>query len=78
MIDEQRLQAAHAVVSDTVAAGARLVAGGTYDGLLYRPTVLADVPLTARAYREEIFGPVAPVVPFHNLDEAVRLATGTE
>lgn len=78
MIDEHQLQAAHAVVNDTVAAGARLVAGGTYEGLLYRPTVLADVPLTARAYREEIFGPVAPVVPFRDLDEAVRLATGTE
>ncbi|TCR26178.1 benzaldehyde dehydrogenase [Streptomyces sp. BK205] len=78
MIDEQQLQAAHSVVNDTVAAGARLVAGGTYEGLLYRPTVLTDVPLTARAYLEEIFGPVAPVVPFHDLEEAVRLATGTE
>ncbi|MDH6219558.1 benzaldehyde dehydrogenase [Streptomyces pseudovenezuelae] len=78
MIDERQLQAAHAIVTDSVAAGARLAAGGTYEGLFYRPTVLADVPLEARAYTEEIFGPVAPVVPFHNLDEAVRLATDTE
>ena len=40
--------------------------------------MLADVPLTAPAYAEEIFGPVAPVVAFADLDEAVRLAGGTE
>ncbi len=37
--------------------------------------MLADVPVTSRAYTEEIFGPVAPVVPFSDLDEAVRLAS---
>ncbi|MFF4586038.1 aldehyde dehydrogenase family protein [Streptomyces sp. NPDC001388] len=78
MIDERQLLAAHSVVTDTLAAGARLAAGGTYEGLVYRPTVLADVPLTGRAYTEEIFGPVAPVVAFQDLDEAVRLATDTE
>ncbi|WP_327698489.1 aldehyde dehydrogenase family protein [Streptomyces sp. NBC_00459] len=78
MIDERQLQAAHSVVTDSLAAGARLAAGGTYEGLVYRPTVLADVPLDARAYTEEIFGPVAPVVAFQDLDEVVRLATDTE
>lgn len=78
MIDEKQLLAAHSVVTDSVAAGARLAAGGTYEGLVYRPTVLADVPLTARAYAEEIFGPVAPVVAFKDLDEAARLAADSE
>ncbi|MER5795220.1 benzaldehyde dehydrogenase [Streptomyces sp. NPDC001980] len=78
MIDERQLQAAHSIVTDSVASGARLAAGGTYEGLFYRPTVLADVPLDARAYAEEIFGPVAPVVSFQDLEEAVRLATDTE
>ncbi|WP_063065769.1 aldehyde dehydrogenase family protein [Nocardia violaceofusca] len=78
MIDQRQLQATHAVVSESLAAGARLAAGGTHEGLFYRPTVLADVPLTARAYAEEIFGPVAPVVAFHDLDEAARLASNTE
>src|SRR5262249_19248827 len=49
-----------------------------YDRLLYRPTVLADVPLAARAYQEEIFGPVAPIVAFIDIDEAAQLAAGTE
>ncbi|WP_405533876.1 aldehyde dehydrogenase family protein [Streptomyces sp. NBC_00075] len=78
MIDEGQLRAVHAVVSDSVTTGARLVAGGTHEGLFYRPTVLADVPLTARAYAEEIFGPVAPVVTFQDLDEAARLASDSE
>ncbi|MFD4602378.1 benzaldehyde dehydrogenase [Streptomyces sp. NPDC058464] len=78
MIDDRQLRSAHAIVTDSVAAGARLAAGGTFEGLFYRPTVLADVPLTARAYAEEIFGPVAPVVAFRDLDEAARLAADTE
>ena len=40
--------------------------------------MLSDVPLTAPAYAQEIFGPVAPVVAFSTLDEAVALANGTE
>ena len=78
LIDSGQLDQVHRIVTDSADAGARIAAGGSYEGLFYRPTVLADVPLTARAYTEEIFGPVAPVVPFRDLDEAVRLAAGTE
>ena len=48
------------------------------DGNFYAPTVLADVPSDARIYREEIFGPVAPVSTFETDDEAVRMANDTE
>lgn len=78
LIDEGQLQKVHAVVQDTVAAGARLLAGGTHDGLLYRPTVLADVPLDSPAFTEEIFGPVAPIVAYDTLDEAVDLINASE
>jgi benzaldehyde dehydrogenase (NAD) len=78
IIDANQRDNIHRVVTSTVDAGAHLAAGGTYDGLFYRPTVLTDVPLTAPAYAEEIFGPVAPVVPFRDADEAARLASGTE
>jgi len=78
LIDAGQRDRVHGIVTDSVEAGARLAAGGTYEGLLYRPTVLTGVPLTAPAYADEIFGPVAPVVPFHDLDEAARLAAGTE
>jgi benzaldehyde dehydrogenase (NAD) len=49
-------------------------AGGTYSELFYRPTVLADVPLSSPAFAEEVFGPVAPVVRFGTIDEAVAIA----
>ena len=75
IIDEHQRDHIHELVTSSVAAGARLVEGGTFQGLFYRPTVLADVPLDAPAYREEVFGPVAPVVPFDSIDEAVQLAS---
>lgn len=78
IIDAKQRDNIHRIVTASVDQGATLAAGGTYEGLFYRPTVLADVPLTAPAYAEEIFGPVAPVVPFASLDEAVKLTAGTE
>jgi benzaldehyde dehydrogenase (NAD) len=78
IIDSKQRDNIHRIVTASVDAGATLAAGGTYDGLFYRPTVLTDVPLHAPAYAEEIFGPVAPVVSFTSLDQAVRLASGTQ
>jgi benzaldehyde dehydrogenase (NAD) len=57
---------------------ARLAAGGTYQGLFYKPTVLADVAPAMPAYANEVFGPVAPVIRFPTADEAVKLAGDTE
>ena len=74
LIDAGQRDKVHEMVTATVAAGARLAAGGTYDGLFYRPTVLTDTPPDAPAFAEEVFGPVAPVVAFADLDEAVALA----
>ena len=78
IIDGKQRDRIHRIVTTSVEAGARLAAGGKYEGLFYRPTVLADVPRTAAAFREEIFGPVAPVVAFESIDEAVALARDTE
>jgi benzaldehyde dehydrogenase (NAD) len=77
LIDAAQRDKIHGLVTSAVAAGARLAAGGTYDNLFYRPTVLADVPLDSAAYTEEIFGPVAPVVRFDSVEEAIRLANDT-
>jgi benzaldehyde dehydrogenase (NAD) len=75
IIDARQRDHVHELVTATVAAGARLAAGGTYDGLFYRPTVLADVPTSSPGYMEEIFGPVAPITVFDTIDDAVRLAS---
>jgi succinate-semialdehyde dehydrogenase/glutarate-semialdehyde dehydrogenase len=59
-------------------AGARLVAGGgELDGRLVSPTLLADVPSDALLTREETFGPLAGVVAFDTVEDAIRLANDT-
>ncbi|GIF23681.1 benzaldehyde dehydrogenase (NAD) [Actinoplanes tereljensis] len=78
IIDARQRDAVHKIVSDTQAAGATVVAGGTYDGLFYAPTVISGVRPGMSAYDLEIFGPVAPVTTFADFDEAVELANGTE
>src|SRR3954454_1507499 len=78
VIDAGQRDRIHGLVTASVDAGARLAAGGTYEELFYRPTVLADTPVTAPAWAEEVFGPVAPIVAYENLDEAVALATASD
>ena len=65
-------------MKDTVAAGATLAAGGTFDGPFYRPTVLTGVKPGMRAFEEEVFGPVAAITSFSTEDEAVALANRSE
>jgi benzaldehyde dehydrogenase (NAD) len=78
VIDAGQRDKIHGLVTASVDRGARLAAGGTFTGLFYRPTVLADVTPEMPAYAEEVFGPVAPVARFGSLDEAAALASGTE
>jgi benzaldehyde dehydrogenase (NAD) len=78
VIDERQRDKIHALVTGTVDAGARLAAGGTFEGLFYRPTVLADVAPAMPAYAGEVFGPVAPVLRFSTADEAAKLAADSE
>ena len=74
LITQGQLERVHAIVTDTVAAGATLAAGGTYQGLFYQPTVLTGVKPGMRAFDEEIFGPVAVVTAFADDAEAAALA----
>jgi benzaldehyde dehydrogenase (NAD) len=78
IIDERERDRIHSLVTRSVAAGATLRAGGTYDGLFYRPTVLTGAGPGVPAYDNEVFGPVAPVTWFATLDEAVDLASDSE
>lgn len=77
VIDAGQRDRIHQLVTGSIRAGARLAAGGTYDELYYRPTVLADVPTGSPAYTDEVFGPVAPVVRFDSIDDVVQLAADT-
>jgi succinate-semialdehyde dehydrogenase / glutarate-semialdehyde dehydrogenase len=67
-------------VARSVAAGARVLTGGHVidgPGYYYAPTVLGDVPPTAAAAREEVFGPVAALFRVADVHEAIALANST-
>ncbi len=74
LIDARQRDRVHAIVQDSVRAGARLEAGGRYDGLFYQPTVLSGVKPGMRVFDEETFGPVANIVSYKTDAEAVALA----
>ncbi|MGH2794909.1 MAG: NAD-dependent succinate-semialdehyde dehydrogenase [Actinomycetota bacterium] len=81
LIDEKAREKVSSLVGDALERGAKAVVGaepGPGAGYFYRPTVLENVPPDARALREEIFGPVAPVASFDSEEEALAAANATE
>jgi benzaldehyde dehydrogenase (NAD) len=78
LISARQLERVDGIVKDAVAKGAVLRAGGTYENLFYKPTVLEDVKPGMRVVQEEVFGPVVAVMPFDSDEEAVALANSTE
>ena len=77
VIDTGQRDKIHQLVEASRSGGARVAAGGEYDRLFYRPTVLADVATDAPAFVEEVFGPVAPVTRFATDEEALAIAADT-
>jgi benzaldehyde dehydrogenase (NAD) len=77
VISERQATRIERIVDESVAGGARVLTGGRRDGLFYPPTVLDHVDRAMPAFTEEIFGPVAPVIPFHSEAEAVEIANDT-
>jgi benzaldehyde dehydrogenase (NAD) len=66
------------IVEASVAMGARVVEGGRYDGLFYRPTVLDGVTPRMPAFTEEIFGPVIPITVVDSEEEALALTNSQQ
>ena len=74
---QQILDDLDAQVGRSVDAGARIIAGGRRlpgNGFFYEPTVLADVPRHAAAFREETFGPLAAIIRARDVDDAIEIA----
>jgi succinate-semialdehyde dehydrogenase/glutarate-semialdehyde dehydrogenase len=70
-----------ALVESAKADGARVACGGRIAddaSFGYHPTVLVDVPFDARILKEEVFGPVAPIVRFTDADDIVRHSNNVE
>ncbi len=81
LIDQGSREKVHGLVEDAVSKGASVRTGGepvAGAGYFYPPTVLTGVTADARLLKEEVFGPVAPIVTFTDEDEAVTMANDTE
>jgi succinate-semialdehyde dehydrogenase/glutarate-semialdehyde dehydrogenase len=81
LVEEKQRTKVADLVDDAVHSGAKVLQGGESPdgpGWFYSPTVLTEVPGQVRMFREEIFGPVAPVFSFAEDDEGLAMANDTE
>jgi succinate-semialdehyde dehydrogenase/glutarate-semialdehyde dehydrogenase len=81
LANKRRLDSVTTLVDEAVARGAKVELGGTRlgeKGYFYAPTVLTNVPLDAKVMVDEPFGPIAPIIPFTDLDEALAIANSLE
>ncbi|CAG1016213.1 MAG: NAD-dependent succinate-semialdehyde dehydrogenase [Rhizobiaceae bacterium] len=81
LIDAAGLAKVEEHVSDALSKGARVLTGGARSdlgGTFYQPTVLADVKPGMKILSEETFGPVAPLIAFDTVDDAIEMANDTE
>jgi succinate-semialdehyde dehydrogenase/glutarate-semialdehyde dehydrogenase len=81
VINEKARENMQRLVDTTVAEGGSVVVGGESgagDGYFFKPTVLRNVRPDSTILREEIFGPIAPIVSFKTEDEGIALANDTE
>jgi acyl-CoA reductase-like NAD-dependent aldehyde dehydrogenase len=77
LIHEREAQRVEEWIEEARRGGARLVTGGSRQGALYAPTILADVQPTMRVAREELFGPAVVFAPYEKIEEALALANGS-
>ncbi|KAK9057656.1 hypothetical protein SSX86_022492 [Deinandra increscens subsp. villosa] len=81
LINEAAVQKVESLVQDAVSKGAKVVVGGKRHDLgftFYEPTIISDVKNDMLIARQEIFGPVAPVIKFKTEEEAIQIANDTD
>ncbi|BCP56126.1 NAD-dependent succinate-semialdehyde dehydrogenase [Kaistia sp. 32K] len=81
LIDEAAVTKVEEHIADALEHGASILTGGSRHsrgGNFFMPTILADVPREAKIFREETFGPVAPLFRFRTEAEAIEMANDTE
>lgn len=69
-------------VEDAISKGAKIICGGARldlgNGNYYLPTILTNITKDMKIYKEEVFGPVIPIIPFQTVEEAITIANDTE
>lgn len=77
VIDEASAMHLEEVTRKAAAMGARILIGGMREGALFAPTVIDCVPRNAEMVVHESFGPLAPIIPVHDLEDAIEVANST-
>jgi acyl-CoA reductase-like NAD-dependent aldehyde dehydrogenase len=78
IINQRQLEKIREHVDEAVAGGARVLCGGGNDGLFFQPTVLGNVTRDMKVFREETFGPVAPVMVAEDVEDAIAIANDSD
>ncbi|HEX7780101.1 MAG TPA: aldehyde dehydrogenase family protein [Vicinamibacterales bacterium] len=78
VINATQLKKIRDQVDEAIAAGATLLCGGKNQGLFFEPTVLGNVTRDMRVFREETFGPVAPIIRARDDNEAIEIANDSD
>ena len=82
LVAKRQLKLLQEQVKDAISGGAEIVTGGKspeiLKGAFYEPTLIVRVNRNMRIWKEEVFGPVLPIVPFKTYDEAIALANDTK
>jgi lactaldehyde dehydrogenase len=77
LINEEAAKEVELAVNEAIKGGAKLTAGGHRRQAFMEPTVLTEVPADLPTFKEEVFGPVAPLVRFKTVEEAIRMANAS-
>lgn len=78
IINDKQLGKIREQVDEAVAAGAKVLCGGGNEGRFFEPTVLSDVTRSMKVFREETFGPVAPIIVVDDDREAIEVANDSD
>jgi succinate-semialdehyde dehydrogenase/glutarate-semialdehyde dehydrogenase len=82
LVAKRQLDKLESQVKDAIDKGAKIEVGGSrpenMEGIYYLPTIITNIKRNMRVWREEVFGPVLPIIPFSSEEEAIELANDTE
>jgi acyl-CoA reductase-like NAD-dependent aldehyde dehydrogenase len=78
VVDEKAVRTLRSLIDDAVSHGAKVVTGGTHEGVLFQPTIVDHVTPAMKLFRDESFGPIVAVSRVQDVPEAIRLANDTE
>jgi acyl-CoA reductase-like NAD-dependent aldehyde dehydrogenase len=78
VVDDKTVRCLRSLIDDAVNRGAKVITGGTNEGVLFQPTIVDHVTPSMRLFREESFGPIVAVSRVNDVPEAIKLANDSE